>query len=49
MNGLRIIVILSIAFTAVEWGSQGVRFGVTILGVAFVAFLLGRRWEEWGT
>lgn len=40
---LRIIVIFSIAFTAAEWGSIDVRFGVTILGVAFVAFLAGRR------
>ena len=44
MNGLRIIIICSIAFTAAEWGSRDVRFGVTILGVAFVAFLAGRRW-----
>lgn len=48
MNGLAIIIICSIAFTAVEWGSVDVRFGVTILGVAFIAFLAGRRWESWG-
>lgn len=46
MNGLRIVFIVSIAFTAAEWGSVEVRFGVTILGVAFVAFLLGRRWPR---
>lgn len=44
MNGLIIIIFCSIAFTAAEWGSVGVRFGVTILGVAFVAFIAGRRW-----
>lgn len=44
MNGLTIIIICSIAFTAAEWGSVDVRFGVTILGVAFIAFLAGRRW-----
>lgn len=44
MNGLRIIAIISIAFTAAEWGSRDVRFGVTILGVAFVAYLAGGRW-----
>lgn len=38
---MRIIMILSIAFTAAEWGSVDVRFGVTILGIAFIAFLLG--------
>jgi hypothetical protein len=48
VNGLAIIIICSIAFTAVEWGSVDVRFGVTILGVAFIAFLAGRRWESWG-
>lgn len=47
MNGLRLIIIFSIAFTAVEWGSRDVRFGVTIVGVAYVAFLLGRQWERW--
>jgi hypothetical protein len=44
VNGLRIIIIVSIAFTAAEWGSVDVRFGVTILGVAFIAFLAGQRW-----
>lgn len=44
MNGLAIIIICSIAFTAAEWGSIDVRFGVTILGVAFIAFLAGLRW-----
>jgi hypothetical protein len=33
----------SIAFAAVEWGGQEVRFGVTILFVAFVAYLAGGR------
>jgi len=44
LNSLAIIIICSIAFTAAEWGSRDVRFGVTILGVAFIAFLAGRRW-----
>lgn len=47
MTRLTIIFIISIAFTAVEWGSVDVRFGVTILGVAFIAFLAGRYWERW--
>lgn len=41
-----IIALIAIAFAAVQWGSRDVRFGVTILFVAFVAFLAGRR--RWG-
>lgn len=40
---LTMIALISIAFAAVEWGGRDVRFGVTILFVAFVAFLAGRR------
>lgn len=46
MTAVAIIFILSIAFCAAEWGGTDVRFGVTILGVAFLAFLLGRLWRR---
>lgn len=43
-NRLTLIAIIAIAFAAVQWGSRDVRFGVTILFVAFIAFLAGERW-----
>lgn len=46
VNGLRVIILCSIAFVTAEWGSIDVRFGVTILGVAFIAFLTGSRWGQ---
>lgn len=44
-NGLTVIAILSVAFAAVQWGSQGVKFGVSLLFVAFISFMCG---EEYG-
>lgn len=40
---LTFILLIAIAFATAQWGSRDVRFGVTILFVAFVAFLAGRR------
>lgn len=40
---LALIFLIAVAFAAAEWGGRDVRFGVTILFVAFVAFLAGRR------
>lgn len=42
-NRLGVIGLLAIAFAAVEWGSQDIRFGVSLLFVAIIAFLAGRR------
>jgi hypothetical protein len=41
--GLQVIALISITFAAAQWGSQGVKFGVSLLLVALIAFLLGER------
>lgn len=43
---LTIIALISIAFAAVELGSQDFRFGVALVFTAFIAFHAGCRWER---
>lgn len=45
-NGFTLIAIVSVTFAVAEWGSQGVKFGLSLLFVAFISFLCGEKWAR---
>lgn len=45
-NGFTLIAIVSVTFAVAEWGSQGVKFGLSLLFVAFISFLSGEKWAR---
>lgn len=45
-NGLALIAIISVSFSVAEWGSKDVKFGLSMLFVAFISFLCGKQWTR---